>query len=105
MTMDDDLKFIQDTLQFLSDSICGWKSEARKQIARYEALDDGIRDKCTDAFNKVFNTYADNIEKFEKKELELRKQISDILVQERNLIQTRTCAYTYRKSLKLWKKR
>lgn len=98
--MDDDLKFIQDTQQYLSDKICIWKSEAREQIEKYEALDDNIRDKSTDVFNKVANIYIQKIDKFEKKELELRKQICDILVLERNLIQTRTCAYTYKKSLK-----
>lgn len=100
MTIDEDLKYIRDTQQFLSDLICTWKTEARKLIEKYEALDDGIRDKCTYVFDNMFNTYADNIEKFEKKELELRKQISDILVRERDLIQTRTCAYGYKKSLK-----
>ena len=38
MTMDDDLKFIQDTQQYLADTICKWKSEGREQIEKYEAF-------------------------------------------------------------------
>jgi hypothetical protein len=103
--MEDDLKFIQDTLQYVSDLICKWKSEAQEKIVKYEAMDKDIREKCADSFNRIFNVYAENIEKFEKKELELRKTITDILVKERDFIQTRTCAQGYKKELKSWKKR
>ena len=102
MTIDDDLQFIQDALQHVSDTICQWKSEARQKIESYNALDENIRDKCTDAYNRIFNVYAENIERFEKKELKLRQTITDIFVKERDLIQTRTCAHVYKKS---WKKR
>jgi predicted secreted protein len=98
--MEDDLKFIQDTLQYVSDLICKWKSEAQEKIVKYEAMDEDIREKCKESFNRIFNVYAENIEKFEKKELELRKTITDILVKERDFIQTRTCAQGYKKELK-----
>ena len=99
--MDDDLQFIQDELQYVSDVIYQWKSEARQKIEAYNALDENIKDKCTDAFNKTFNIYAENIERFEKEEFKLRQTIADILAQERDLIQTRTCAHVYKKS---WRK-
>jgi uncharacterized protein YdcH (DUF465 family) len=100
--MDDDLQFIQDTLHRVSDVICQWKNEARQKIEAYNALDENIRDKCTDAYNRIFNVYTENIERFEKEELKLRQTITDIFVKERDLIQTRTCVHAYKKS---WKKR
>ncbi len=103
--MDDSLEILQHAQQHIYDTICKWKDEARKQIENYKSLDENIKNECENSFNNVFNILTQNIEKFEKKDLELRQSMIDILVDERNEIQYSNCGHGFIKEMKSWKKR